>query len=173
MNRYLSIRLSCAARRSSFPVGGAFVKSGRNASFSLVEVVLALGIVAIGLVSILGLFPTGLNASRDSANETRASEMSQGIFATLRGQDFTNAWLYGTILDMSSSNQPPAILYADAEGQNITNAAFPNWAFQLTLSFSNSVPGLAGGGANQVTAIVSWLPTNNNRSAYIGIIANH
>ncbi len=38
--------------------------------FNMIEIVLALGVIAIGFVSILALFPVGLNASRDAVAES-------------------------------------------------------------------------------------------------------
>ena len=44
--------------------------------YNLVEVILALGVVAIGVVSIMALFPIGANASRDASMETYAANVS-------------------------------------------------------------------------------------------------
>jgi competence protein ComGF len=35
--------------------------------FNLIELMLALGVIVIGLVSVLALFPIGANANRDAA----------------------------------------------------------------------------------------------------------
>lgn len=47
---------------------------GRRVAFSLVEVVLGLGLIAFGIVSILGLFPVGLSATRDAISESYAAD---------------------------------------------------------------------------------------------------
>jgi uncharacterized protein (TIGR02598 family) len=60
----------------------------RHKGFSLIEVVLALGIVGFSLIGILGLFPVALNTAKDSQNETRVAFIAQSIysdFRTLRG----------------------------------------------------------------------------------------
>ena len=44
--------------------------------YNLVEVILALGVVAIGVVSIMALFPIGANASRDASMETYSANVS-------------------------------------------------------------------------------------------------
>ncbi len=44
--------------------------------YNLVEVILALGVVAIGVVSIMALFPIGANASRDASMETYAANVA-------------------------------------------------------------------------------------------------
>ncbi len=59
--------------------------------YNLVEVILALGVVAIGVVSIMALFPIGANASRDASMETYAAntadEMLQFIKYRLKEVD--------------------------------------------------------------------------------------
>jgi len=49
------------------------LKSNAGAGFSLVEVVLALGVVAFAIVAILGIVPTGLSSSHGAQDETRAA----------------------------------------------------------------------------------------------------
>ena len=56
------------------------------AAFSLVEVVLALGIVAFGVLAILGVIPVGLQAGRAAQGDTRSNQLAQDIFASLAGQ---------------------------------------------------------------------------------------
>ncbi len=48
-------------------------------AFSLIEVVLSLGLIAFVLVAIFALIPVGLNAGRDSVDATRFSLMAQDI----------------------------------------------------------------------------------------------
>jgi uncharacterized protein (TIGR02598 family) len=55
-----------------------------SAGFSLVEVTLALGIMAFCLVAVFGLLPTGLNTSRDAIAQTAAANIAGAISADLR-----------------------------------------------------------------------------------------
>jgi prepilin-type N-terminal cleavage/methylation domain-containing protein len=59
-------------------------------AFSLVEVVLALAVSAIGLMAILGLLPQGLQASRDAADNTISATLVHDIFSTIRTSPFTS-----------------------------------------------------------------------------------
>jgi type II secretory pathway pseudopilin PulG len=59
----------------------------RNA-FSLVEVVLALGVISFAIVAILGVFPLGLSTGHSAQDETHAPQIAQTIFATLASQTF-------------------------------------------------------------------------------------
>ena len=52
--------------------------------YNLVEVILALGVVAIGVVSIMALFPIGANASRDASMETYAANVSDEMLQFIK-----------------------------------------------------------------------------------------
>jgi prepilin-type N-terminal cleavage/methylation domain-containing protein len=58
--------------------------------FTLVEIVLAMAVAAIGLVAVLGLIPQGLQASRDAADNTISATLVHDIFSTIRTTPFTN-----------------------------------------------------------------------------------
>lgn len=57
----------------------------RKRAFSLVEVTLALGLVAYSLVALLGLFAVGLSSSRSSSVETALSQIVMHISSTYDG----------------------------------------------------------------------------------------
>ena len=79
--------------------------------YNLVEVILALGVVAIGVVSIMALFPIGANASRDASLETYAAnvadEMLQLVKYQLKNTDGkTQAQIDDTWDDLLSGSSP-------------------------------------------------------------------
>jgi len=47
-----------------------FAPPTRASAFSLVEVVLAMGIISFGLLAVIGLMPVGLNTMRDAMDDT-------------------------------------------------------------------------------------------------------
>lgn len=51
--------------------------------FSLVEVVLALGVIAFAIVGIMGLFPVAMRAAQESQRETRATLIARQILTDL------------------------------------------------------------------------------------------
>lgn len=60
----------------------------------MVEITIALGIVAFALVAIMGLFPVAMKNALDSQNETRATFIAQSIFSDLEiGPTSTNTFL--------------------------------------------------------------------------------
>lgn len=56
-------------------------------AFSLVETVLAIGLVAFGLVSLLGLMPVGLSTFRSAMNHSISSEIVGQVVSDLRLED--------------------------------------------------------------------------------------
>jgi len=51
----------------------------RAQRFNLVEIVIALGIVAIGVTAVMGFLPVGLNASRDAIADNYAADSSEQL----------------------------------------------------------------------------------------------
>ncbi len=59
-----------------------------NAAFSLVEVVLAVGIMALGVVTILGLLPHGMEMSRKTANEQAETRIVDQLVGEVQAADW-------------------------------------------------------------------------------------
>ncbi|XHR28108.1 MAG: hypothetical protein ACFUZC_19530 [Chthoniobacteraceae bacterium] len=55
-------------------------KNGR--AFSLVEIVVAMGVCSFVIVALVGLFSIGLKARRDSNNQFHAADLASNIIAT-------------------------------------------------------------------------------------------
>ncbi len=56
----------------------------KRSYFNMIEVMLALGVVAIGVVSILALIPAGLNSTRDAMAETYAAAAAEQLLHSIR-----------------------------------------------------------------------------------------
>ena len=90
----------------------------RFRQYNLVEVILALGVVAIGVVSIMALFPIGASASRDASMETYSSNAADEMFHMLQFmalndgdtvEDSWNKWIKNdTKLDSSKPDYDDA-----------------------------------------------------------------
>lgn len=59
-------------------------------AFSLVEIVLSLGIVSFAMVSILGIIPVGLSAYRDAMDLSVEAGIAQRLVAEVQRTDFEN-----------------------------------------------------------------------------------
>lgn len=56
----------------------------RKSGFTLVEVALALLVIGIGVVAVFGLFPAGMEAGRQTINETQAAQFAEEVFNAYR-----------------------------------------------------------------------------------------
>ncbi len=150
-----------------------YATAPRNRSdkaFSLIEVVLALAVSAIGLMAILGLLPQGLEASRNAADNTISATIVHDVFSTIRAGQFTAATNL-TSLGFSYPNTPPIcnlqtfsssingsiVGYFDQAGFT-TNQA--NGYYLVTLNFQPEippgVPNNTPASVSMVTATVVW-----------------
>jgi uncharacterized protein (TIGR02598 family) len=64
------------------------------AGFSLVEVVVAIGIVSFGMLAVVGLLPTGLKIARNSAEQAQAANLVAALAESVRGASTTNGTEY-------------------------------------------------------------------------------
>lgn len=89
--------------------------ANRRGGFSLVEVTLAVGIVAFALTSLLGALPLALSSVRQSVDEGRAATIANTLFAALRDGSF------------SSTVQPAFthVYYLDVQFDNATGKPLP------------------------------------------------
>lgn len=121
--------------------------------FSLIEVVLALGVMAFALVAILGVFPAGLAANRSSISDTRAAEIMHAVTATIDAQcaTFDNVECYGETLDLTTLTTAAAarklfVSYPSPDQPTISNdASLPNWIYSVDLRFDNDPAFTAAG----------------------------
>ncbi|MEP7015268.1 MAG: hypothetical protein ABI925_07495 [Verrucomicrobiota bacterium] len=136
----------------------------RESAFSLVEVVLALGVVSFAIVAILGILPTGLQTGKFAQDETRAAQIAQAILSSIASQapvQFDNVKVQ--LNDSANSTTPfhlnaaeTVMLYADNDGKLIPTPHEATYAIIVT---TNSAPsGFDPGNANQVTVRVMWPP---------------
>ena len=58
----------------------------KTAAFSLVEVVLAIGVAAFALIAVLGMLPVALKIQRTSANQTKANAVMALIIGDFRAK---------------------------------------------------------------------------------------
>jgi type II secretory pathway pseudopilin PulG len=143
----------------------------KRPGFSLAEVVIALGVIAIAVVAILALFPAALQTGHSAQDETRAAHIAQTIFPRLIGQavsQFNNVQLLLSDnttrstppidLTTSSGATPALTLYAENDGeltQDATKAVYAIFVYT-----NNSVAGFTDlASANLVTLRVAW-PAN-------------
>ncbi len=86
-------------RRRLFPIRKRFAlhasRFTSSSGFSLVEVMIAIGIVAFAVVGILTAFPVGIEAARDSRDENTAAMIADSVFTAMRSQHFGGTSIMG------------------------------------------------------------------------------
>jgi len=146
--------------------------------FSLVEIVLALGVISFALVAIIGLLPIGLASGRATIQETRANHLAEEIFSTLRSQQFTSVSLASLnsasgAIDLSTENTasgtPGTPLHATYDGQFVA----ANDYFTIELRFRNAPEGIVNGTASEVRVQITAREAGTPRMDYVSIIAAH
>lgn len=165
-----------------------------RASFSLVEVVLALGVIGFAIVAILGVFPIALQSGRSAQNETRAAHIAQNIINSVASQAQTNFTTITlplpasppsappssiTPIDLSSSTTtlgaPVAVLYADNNGQLSESSA--GAAYLVSITTNSSPSGFDSGYANLFTVRIAWpaaaAAANQTYRDYVRIVSKY
>ncbi len=110
-------------------------RCAKRLGFSLVEVVIALGVIAVAVLAILAVFPAALQTGHSAQDETRAAQIAQTIFPSLAGQavsQFNNVQFLlsdnstrstpPVDLTLSSGATPAVTLYAENDGKLTQNA---------------------------------------------------
>ena len=139
---------------------------GRRPGFSLVEVVIALGIITVGVTAVLALFPAALQTSHSAQDETRAAHIAQSVFGSLVAQApsqfsgvqflLSDGVTRSPSIDLRASSS--YTLYGGNDGQLTSSAS--NATYAITIYTNNSVPGFTDpASANAVTVRVAW-PAN-------------
>ena len=119
-------RLQLSRKRPAFCDS---LRSCKWEGFSLLEVVIALGLVSFSIIAILGLIPSGLNALQDSSGETIKAQIVRGIAGSALTANFSQ---------LTTNN------YFDSDGQAADSNTYPRYAVNSTLS-APSFPGSANG----------------------------
>lgn len=99
-----------------------------TASFSLVEVALAMAILAVGMVGVLSLLPVGLDSARQVHNETVATLVARTVIG--------NIWLSNQA--SSTFINFPAVQYFDQDGQTNSNPQFQYFRLQIVQDSSSA-----------------------------------
>lgn len=119
----------------------------RTSGFSLIEVVLALGVVSFALVAIFAVFPAAMSQNRKGISDTRAAQLTRMIVATIDAQssNFSAIDCFGITLDLGGSNSAtsPVLLYAAYPSPDqpiISKTKDLNSIYNIEIRFNNLPP---------------------------------
>jgi len=157
---------------------------GRIAAFSLVEVVLALGVIGFAIIAMLGVIPVALSTGRDAQNETRAAQIAQDIVTSISSQSqasFPNVTIaqpssqFSYNVDLSSAKTYNT-LGADNDGNLVALATAGDaskYPFQVNLRIDPDPAGFDAGYASKMTVRVAWQPFAQNYRDFVRIVTKY
>jgi Tfp pilus assembly protein PilV len=171
-----------------------FLEGRPRHAFSLAEVVLALGVIAIAITAILGVVPVALTTGHFAQDATRAPQIAQDIITSIASQAQSTlgasptpssaiisqpspGFSYSVNLTSTSTPSPSATpnFYADNNGNLIQNATTAVYAIYIFTNYSPS--GFPAGSANELTVRVAWpanaATANQTYRDYVRIISKY
>jgi type II secretory pathway pseudopilin PulG len=129
----------------------------RRSGFSLVEVVIALGITAFSLVAVFGLLPVALNTNRDSVQQTEAADLLSLLEADIRSAPRGPGAISPALGVRIPDHPTPAAvtlgpIFMDEGGTAVSSAASAKFRVSLTFGPAH------GRNATPVQILVTWPP---------------
>jgi type II secretory pathway pseudopilin PulG len=150
-------------------------RRSRTVGFSLAEVVIALGVITVGIVAVLGVFPTALQTGHLAQDETRAAHIAQSVFGSLVAQApsqfnsvrflLSDGVTLSPSINLAASSSPTTpSLCGDNDGKLVQTSPTipycPGYSHAIYIFTNNLVPGFTDPAtANEVTVRVAW-PAN-------------
>ena len=124
-----------------------------NAGFSLIEVVIALGIFAFCIVAIVGLLPVGMNSVRSVSNENNAIHIASSIegiwqVAPLGSSPIT---IPNIITNLAISSSANSTYFFDEFGDPLANST----GAALKMNYKTA----GSGNSTTVNMTFSWPPS--------------
>ena len=110
-----------------------FIKCDKS-GFTLIEITIALLLLAVGLVGILTLFPVGFDASLRAANITEATFLAQGLMEDLKREGYSGTRLVNALSATQSGD--------------FTTDGYPNYEYGIDAVDVSSL--------RETTVIVYW-----------------
>jgi uncharacterized protein (TIGR02598 family) len=96
----------------------------RREGFSLIEVVLALGVAVFCLLPIVGLIPIGLTTNQDTIRETTATSLAEAVASDLKAtpSSATTSPYYSLGVPATGGSVTTTTLYLTGAGSSIDNS---------------------------------------------------
>ena len=120
--------------RSRFCLGGKVLMIKKIRFFNMIEVLLALTVIAVGMTSVLGLFPVGLNASREAIAQSCSADVADQTITYLRVMSEINQAQYAATLYDAGTSIP---IYDD-DNDSTTNYTGADWSSYLDIYTSGN-----------------------------------
>lgn len=124
--------------------------TNRKRAFSLVEVVLAIGVVSFAMMAMLGTLPVGLKSSQQSRSQVATANIARQLQGELQQLSFSSAST-DTLTVQTLANTP---FYFTLEGTRTTDAAAAYYEASFAVA-GVSLPGLTIDPANARSVTVT------------------
>jgi uncharacterized protein (TIGR02598 family) len=95
--------------------------NGSKAGFTLVEVVLALGIISFAIIGIIGMMPVAMRSALDSSQETDATLIAQRIFSEIKAGETAIRFVEGMPSNLNLSNSGTSEVIHFRDDGSVTN----------------------------------------------------
>jgi len=162
------------------PHNGFEHRDARITAFSLVEVVLAMGIVSFALIVMFALLPIGLKSNNDSMGESQGVNLLQALIADRKASAYTNySSSYNIPALTNVTSQMTGTLYVMEDG--VTTNALATAArycvsytvYPATNIYSGATNAPVSGPPQPVSINfrVSWPAAQTNRPSSVETIA--
>jgi Tfp pilus assembly protein PilV len=159
---------------------GIFRKLRLAQGFSLVEIVLALGIIAFALIAVLAVFPIGLTTQHSAQDDTRTAQIAGDILSSIASQaqaSWPNAnvvqpsgFAYTVLLNRDYTYSPALGASNDGTLAASYSAGMP---YQITISTKASPIGFDTGYACEVSLRVAWQPFSQNYRDFVRVVTRY
>lgn len=138
---------------------------GASGGFTLVEILIALGIMAVGITAVIGVFVMATATHKRAVDETTAALIAQTALADLRGRltaSFDAAALepagMAAVAPGAESATPPVLYFR----KNAADPSYPGYRYDVLLTPVDAQdPALAD--AFHAEVVVRWLATGKER----------
>lgn len=102
-------------------------------AFSLVEVVLALGISTFAIIAIIGLLPMTMKSNRDTIDETRAITLMEDMIADRRHSPSAAQSARYALPPLNATARQTQQMYLKEDGQIVTSAQGARYRVAATM----------------------------------------
>jgi uncharacterized protein (TIGR02598 family) len=137
----------------------------RPAAFSLIEVTIALGVIAIGFIAILGLVPLGLKSGTDSIDDTRVALIAKDV----QGRAAASV-TYAMFGSTNNVTLPTAFYDRDGSfvGNSVTGASIYRADATIYGNWTNGAPANLDGTVMRPAAVQIRWPLNSSNGSPLG-----
>jgi len=151
-----------------------------SVAFSLVEIVLAMGIIAFALIVLFALLPVGLKSNTDSIGESQAVNLLQALIADRQASGYyTNSSVYNLPALTNVTSTGSGTFYIMEDGVT-TNAQPANARYQVNYTLypasyqfaaATNYPATTVPMPVSMDFIVSWPAAATNRASSVETVA--